>query len=65
MFFDQVEEAVANAVSLDPKGKGMITKVISHPQTNLIISGHDDGLINLFDFSSNKVTHSIPKAHST
>lgn len=63
MFFDTVEETLTNAASADPKGKLMISKTISHPQTNLIISGHDDGLVTLFDFAANKVTHSLAKAH--
>ena len=52
-------------MSLDPKEKHPISKVISHTQTNLICCGHDSGAISLFDFSANKITHSLPQAHST
>jgi WD40 repeat protein len=42
----------------------MITKIIAHPQTNLVINGHAEGMITMFDFGSNKVTHSIAPAHA-
>lgn len=52
-------------MSLDPKKKTLINKVITHTQTNLVFAGHEDGQINLFDFTSNKITNSLQQAHST
>lgn len=63
VFFDTVEETLTNVAQ--PRADCLISKVISHPQTNLVISGHDDGHITMFDFAASKVTHTIAQAHAT
>jgi striatin 1/3/4 len=64
-FFDQVEDVLCNAVSLDPQGKqqAQINTLVSHTQTSLVFSGHEDGSIKLFDFQTSKLTTDIASAH--
>ena len=41
-----------------------INKLAAHPSMNLISTAHENGTLNFFDFTANKVVKNIGDAHS-
>lgn len=44
---------------------GQINSLVSHPTTNLICTGHEEGGISLYDYGANRITNGIKKAHAS
>jgi striatin 1/3/4 len=66
VFFDSNSGEVEKAQRLKSEQEqenDFINDIVSHPQRNLVITGHDDGGIIVFDFQSDKVIARIKKAH--
>ncbi|KAH7097545.1 WD40 repeat-like protein [Auriculariales sp. MPI-PUGE-AT-0066] len=56
-------DKLRNQLSNDGGSTSQINKLISHPTMPLLVSGHEDRYIRIFDVSTGQCTHSMP-AHN-
>lgn len=53
-------EKLQNTLSNDGGSTSQINKLVSHPTMPLLVSGHEDRYIRIFDVSTGQCTHSMP-----
>ena len=61
VFFDIMDGSVASAQTVNTP---QINKVAAHPSRSLVCTGHENGTINVFDYSADAVVKTIASAHS-
>jgi len=44
--------------------RSSINSIVAHPSRKLIITGHEDGSIMIYDFEADKIVQNLPNLHS-
>ena len=61
VFYDIINQSLESVQSVNTP---QINNLAAHPSRSLICTGHENGTINIFDYSSDQVVKTIPSAHT-